>query len=159
MLAPYLGYKAPTVKQNSGGWVQVAKMRYIGLTMFNKANIRVFNHLPVLYFNRPDKWNNSLQTQSYSYRLNESFSPQNFAQNLQHNKRPMLVLVGREDDAFYPELFEPVFSEYAPQAEVHLVAGAKHLDLPNSQVAFTLISEWLNRLIPIELMNAPLSEN
>jgi alpha-beta hydrolase superfamily lysophospholipase len=143
LLAPYLGYSAPTVKPNSGGWVQVVIKRYIGLTMFNRVGIKTFNGLPVLYFNRPNGWNDSLQADSYSYRLNESFSPQNFAENLQNNKSPMLVLVGNDDDAFYPEEFEPVFSKYAPQAKVQLVAGSKHLDLPDSDIAFKIISKWL----------------
>ncbi|HCW06104.1 MAG TPA: alpha/beta hydrolase, partial [Cytophagales bacterium] len=33
MLAPYLGYDAITVKPNSGGWVEVALQRIIGLSM------------------------------------------------------------------------------------------------------------------------------
>lgn len=145
LLAPYLGHDAPTVKPNSGGWVQVAIKRYIGLSMLNRAGITLLNPLPVLYFNRPEKWNDALQTQSYSYRLNESFSPQDYATQLRNNKKPMLVLVGQADDAFYPEKFAPIFSEYAEQAELHLIEHASHIDLPANEKVFSFISQWLEQ--------------
>lgn len=144
LLAPYLGYAAPTVKPNSGGWVQVAKKRYIGLSMFNQIHVTTFNHMPVIYFNRPENRVDALQAESYSYRLNESFSPQDYAQNLKSNHYPILVLVGTEDDAFYAEKFKPVFLEHAPHATVRLIENTKHLDLPNSEVAFKVMKEWLD---------------
>lgn len=144
LLAPYLGYDAPTARPNSGGWVQVATRRYIGLTMFNRIGITLFNHLPVLYFNRPEKWNDSLQADSYSYRLNVSFSPQSYDQELQSNDKPILVLVGSDDESFYAEKFEPIFAEHAANATVRLVKNAKHLDLPDNEKAYKIMSEWLN---------------
>ena len=144
LLTPYLGYKAPTVKPNSGGWVQVSARRYAGLAMLNNVGIKVFNYLPVLFFNRPEKWSDPLQAESYSYRLNESFSPQSYDENLQKNKKPILVLVGADDEAFYAEKFKPVFRKDAPQAIVRIIPGAKHLNLPNNDAAISIIGSWIN---------------
>jgi alpha-beta hydrolase superfamily lysophospholipase len=72
LLAPFLGRNAPTVRPGSGGWVQVATKRYVGLAMLNAWNIRQLDHLPGLYFNRPPEWQGPLQVDIYSARLNES---------------------------------------------------------------------------------------
>lgn len=143
-LTPYLGYKAPTARPNSGGWIQVSTRRYAGLAMFNNVGINVFNYLPVLFFNRPEKWSDPLQAESYSYRLNESFSPQSYEENLQKNKKPILVLVGADDEAFYAEKFEAVFRKNAPQALIQIIPSAKHLNLPNNEAAINIISSWIN---------------
>lgn len=144
LLTPYLGYKAPTVRPNSGGWVQVSTRRYAGLAMLNNIGIKVFNHMPVLFFNRPKEYSDPLQAESYSYRLNESFSPQSYEENLKKNKKPILVLVGAEDEAFYPEKFETVFRKIAPQALVNIIPGAKHLNLLNSEASISRIVSWIN---------------
>jgi non-heme chloroperoxidase len=143
LLTPYLGYQAPTVRPDSGGWIQVSTRRYAGLSMFNNVGVTLFNGLPVMFFNRPAEFADPLQADSYSYRLNESFSPQDYSANLEANKKPILVLVGTEDEAFYPSEFKPTFNKYAPDADVHLVPGAKHLDLPASKVAVDSIESWL----------------
>jgi alpha-beta hydrolase superfamily lysophospholipase len=145
LLAPYLGYRAPTVRPNSGGWVQVSTRRYAGIAMLNNVGITLLNRLPVLFFNRPPEWTDALQADSYSYRLNESFSPQVFSENLEKNNKPILVLVGSDDEAFYAKEFESVFNQYAPHADVRLIAGARHLNLPNSEMALDSINKWLSR--------------
>lgn len=143
LLAPYLGYQAPTVRPDSGGWVQVSMRRYVGLAMFNHIGVTRFNGLPVLFFNRPPEWKDALQAESYSYRLNESFEPSQYSENLQEISQPMLVLVGRDDDAFYADEFEPIFAQFAPHARLAIIPGVKHLDLPDSEQAYQEISKWL----------------
>ena len=148
LLAPYLSYKAATTRPNSGGWVQVAKQRYAGLSMLNNVGITRLNAQAVLFFNRPQEMNDPGQLQSYSYRLNESFAPQDFAADLQHNNKPILVLVGAEDEAFYAEEFSPLFRLYAPSAVVEVVDGATHLSLINDSRTAGGISDWLGGLFP-----------
>ena len=143
LLAPYLGYQSPTVRPDSGGWVQVARRRYAGLAMLNNVGIRLLNSLPVLFFNRPREWQDPRQADSYSYRLNESFAPRDYAEDLANNSQPMLVLVGTDDEAFYVEEFEPVFAGSAPHAKLELISGAKHLNLADNEVTFTVVREWL----------------
>lgn len=143
LLSPYLGYQAPTVRPNSGGWVQVTKRRYAGLAMLNNIGITGLNHYPVLFFNRPVGIKNELQLDSYSYQLNESLSPQDYAANLASNKKPIMLLVGENDEAFYPDAFKHVLAEYAPNAEFHVLQNTKHLDLPANIKTAELINTWL----------------
>jgi len=145
LLAPYLGYQAPTVRRNSGGWVQVAQLRYAGLAMLNNIGVTFLNGMQVLFFNRPSELNGKLQADSYTYRLNESLSPQTYSADLQNTKKPMLVLVGRDDEAFYAEIYREVLQQYAPHAELYLIPEVKHLNLPNSQKSTELIVDWLER--------------
>jgi len=91
LLAPYLGYQAPTVRPNSGGWIQVSTRRYVGLSMLNNVGITGLNGFSVLFFNRPLDKAYPLQADSYSYRLNESFSPQSYTNDLQANKKPIVA--------------------------------------------------------------------
>ena len=145
LLAPYLGYKAPTVRPNSGGWVQVRKARYAGLAMLNNIGLTFFNSLPVLYFNRPAAFDDEFKVDSYSFRMNESFSPQFYATDLKANDGHILALVGEGDEAFYPHEFEHVFSENAPLAEFALVKNAKHLDLPDATETVDIVVKWLDK--------------
>ena len=145
LLAPYLGYKAPTVRPDSGGWVQVIQSRYAGLAMLNNVGIKRFNHLPVMFFNRPESVDDSLQVDSYSYRMNESFSPQSYVSDLRAIDKPILALVGEDDEAFYVDKFSEVFNENAPHTELTLIQNAKHLDLPNKQETIGIILSWLEK--------------
>jgi pimeloyl-ACP methyl ester carboxylesterase len=145
LLAPYLGYKAPTIKQNSGGWVQVLTQRYIGLSMLNNIGITWLNKQKVLFFNRPHNMQGALQAESYTYRLNQSFSPRSYQSDLKAIKQPLLVIVGKDDEAFHASQFQAVFDEYAPHAELHIIPKTKHLDLPSNKTTASLINTWLDK--------------
>ncbi|MDF9401126.1 alpha/beta fold hydrolase [Vibrio sp. 1180_3] len=151
MLAPYLGYKAPTVRPNSGGWVQVRQARYAGLAMLNNVGIKLFNYLSVLYFNRPVTIDDEFQVDSYTFRMNESFSPQFFTADLRENNNNILVLVGENDEAFYAYKFEKVFRENAPQTDLRIILGAKHLDLSNNHETVDIMLAWLEKIYDKEL--------
>lgn len=105
LLAPYLGHDAPTVKPSSGGWVKVAMPRIIGLSMLNNVKIQALNDLPVLFFNRPVQLNDSLHVPSYSFSLLINFNPKNHVEEIKNISIPCLVLVGKEDERFYPDQF------------------------------------------------------
>lgn len=148
LIAPYLGYNAPTVKPQSGGWVQVSTRRYIGLSMLNRIGITAFNNKPVLFFNRPENLSDEFQLDSYSYRLNQSFSPSNYKQHLKNNQQPILVIVGNDDESFYAEKFEPVFKESAPQSQVHTLSNLKHLNITDDIRTVEIITRWLSTHLP-----------
>ena len=145
LLAPYLGHQAPTVRPNAGGWIQVAMLRYTGLAMLNNVGVTYFNNKPVLFFNRPEGITDNLQVDSYSYRLNESFSPQSYEADLAVYKKPILLLVGEQDEAFYPQAYKAVMDNNAPHAEMHIIENTKHLDLPSNDKTTALIVEWLKK--------------
>lgn len=142
LIAPYLGYKAPTVKPNSGGWVKVALTRIIGLSMLNNAHIKNLNYLPVLFFNRPENINDSLQLPSYSYNLLMNFDSKDYQQEIKNINKPCLVLVGNEDESFYPEQFPIVFEPSKKFVKVEIIENVKHLDIVKNNKTFELIRKW-----------------
>lgn len=125
--------------------MQVAELRYAGLAMLNNIGIKFLNNYPVLFFNRPPKVTDELQLESYSYQLNESFSPQSYAADLSSYKSPMLLLVGELDEAFYPNEYKKVLEINAPHTEFYILKSTKHLDLPSSEEAAKLIKIWLGK--------------
>lgn len=145
MLAPYLGYKAPTVKPNSGGWVTVAYKRIIGLSMLNNLNITGLNDLPVLFFNRPEKFNDKLQVPSYSFRMTLNFTPKNYKKDISNINIPSLVLVGEKDESFYPKQFKIEFQPAKKYVKTFIIPNANHLNLVNNQHTFKLIKKWMRK--------------
>jgi non-heme chloroperoxidase len=142
LIAPYLGYKATTVKPNSGGWVKVALKRIIGLSMLNNMHVKTLNHLPVLFFNRPESINDSLQVPSYSYSMTMNFDSKDYQREIKNTNIPCLVLVGKEDESFYPEQFPVVFEPSKKFAQVEILENVKHLDIVKDNKTFKLIEDW-----------------
>jgi len=143
MLAPYLGYNAPTVKPNSGGWVTVALKRIIGLSMLNNIGIRMLNGLPVLFFHLPEAYNDKLQVPSYSFRMTINFTPEHFRDDIKKIDIPCLVLVGEQDESFYPEQFQLAFEPADRSVKTAILDSTTHLSLVSRKETFKRINEWL----------------
>lgn len=142
LLAPYLGYKAETVKPNSGGWVQKALPRIIGLSMLNNIGFSYLNKLPVLFFNRPVNMNDEFQASKYSYSMTLNFAPKDHMEEINRIDIPVLVLVGDKDESFYSEAFINTFKPAAKYVQVELLDDVKHLDIVKGQQAFKFIQAW-----------------
>lgn len=143
MLAPYLGYNAPTVKPNSGGWVTVELKRIIGLSMLNNFGIKMLNGLPVLFFNRPEDINDNLQVPFYSFSMTINFTPKNYMEEIKNINIPCLVLVGRQDESFYPEQFQIAFEPANKFVKTEILDNANHLGLVSNQETIERIKEWM----------------
>jgi non-heme chloroperoxidase len=142
LIAPYLGHDAPTTKSNSGGWVKVNMKRIIGLSMLNNIGIKSFNELPVLFFNRPANINDSLQVPSYSFNMTMNFNPKNHKKEIKNIDIPCLVLVGRQDESFYPERFPIAFEPARKFVQMEILENTKHLDIVKNQTTFNIIKSW-----------------
>lgn len=145
MFSPYLGYKSPTLRPGNGNWVTVSVKRYIGLSMLNHVGINSFNGQPVLFFNRASEWNDSLQVASYSYRMAMSMDPEDFRADIENIYAPTIVLVGGDDESFYPDKFAEVFAK-SDYAEAHVIKGAAHLAVIDNSESLSKIREWLGNL-------------
>lgn len=143
LIAPYLGYDAPTVKPNSGGWVTVGVKRWIGISMLNSIGINFYNKMPVLFFNRPESYNDSLQVDSYSYRMAVNFAPKNYKEDISQTKTKTLVIVGKNDESFYSNKFKEVFSPAAGYIDVKIIDDATHLGIVKNDKAIDIIKNWI----------------
>lgn len=142
-LAPYLSHESPTVKPDSGGWVSVNIKRIVGISMLENLGLHSFESLDVIHFNLPAALRDPLQTSDYSFRLLMSLNTKDYREDIRHLNRPALVVVGEQDETFYPELFKAEFATAKTPIQVDLIAGANHLDFLENQRTEQLLSHWL----------------
>lgn len=145
LLAPYLGYNAPTTRQNSGGWAQPLTRRIIGLVMLNAARITALNHLPVISFRLPENGKTLKMTEQYSYRMNTSFSPQREFEKDIAALPPFEIVVGDEDEAFYADQYEPLLGAIENQGSVKRFSGLSHLDVTSDESVIAHIATFITQ--------------
>ena len=146
LFAPYLGYKAPMVKKNAGGWSTPNIPKIAGLKVLNTFGIRFLNGAKVLKFNLPEKYHTGYETLEYSFRLMEGMHPVSYQTSLVQSKAKILLVVGTGDEAFRVEQFKKGILPYKPDAEFHFVEGAKHLGLLMNGEAMDAVSSWVRRV-------------
>lgn len=145
LLSPYLQYNAPTIRPNSGGWAQPYTRRIIGLMLLNNIGIRWFNGLTVIDFNMPKEARNGTETLSYSYRLNTSYAPDDYKKAFCAIKKPLLVIAGTADEAFYVDQFEPEISKFT-KVTVKLLQGVTHMGIVVGPGIRPVIKKWIEGL-------------
>lgn len=146
LLAPYLGYDAPTVRKNSGGWADPKVTRIIAISILNELGMTHFNKLPVLHFNLPPEYRQGSETLAYSYRLMKGFAPANWQNDLSSMAAPVLLITGSDDEAFFAERFEPTLRPIVPHADIVTVPNASHLSLVVNKEGIKTAYHWLQAL-------------
>ncbi|MEM9580935.1 MAG: alpha/beta hydrolase [Pseudomonadota bacterium] len=145
LLAPFLGHKSPTTRQNAGGWTQVLLRRIIGLSMLNAVGITALNHLTIIQFAMPqpviDGPYGHLATTSYSYRLNTGFAPRGDYLGDVAALPEFTLIVGSKDEAFYADRYQEVMSAVTNKDSYHIVPGEGHLGIVDAGATATLIRE------------------
>jgi len=145
-LAPFLSPDAPTTRPSSGGWATVGLPRIIAIATLNGFSIRTFNSLPVLRFavNENAK---AILTPEYSYSLTMNFGPQrDYLADLRNMRQPFRVLVGANDEVYYPDRFAEVLKQAGKSTSVTVVPGVDHVQLILSPAAFEKSIEALKSL-------------
>ncbi len=146
LLSPYLKYNAPTIRSNSGGWAFTHLPRIIGLVMLNNIKISLFNFLPVIDFNMPEKYHDGTETLSYSYRLNTGYAPNNYKKDLIKMKQESLVVIGEEDESFIADNFLPEMSTYKKDIVVKVIENVTHMGIVIDKDVRSVIKEWITNL-------------
>lgn len=147
LLSPYISYKSPTIRENSGGWAHVLMRRAIGLSILNAFGIHALDGLTVVNFRFPPSVlagpQGATATTSYSWRLNLSYAPRrDYASDIARLP-PFLLVAGRDDEAFKADMFEPVLSAANPNGDYHLLDGVDHLGVINRQDTADLVRAYV----------------
>jgi pimeloyl-ACP methyl ester carboxylesterase len=141
LLAPYIGYDSPTNRPENGGWVDVTTPRMIGILLLGPIGERLFGHLPIIAYAIDPQFSEYL-TARYSYRLLRNFSPHyGYRSDMIHAKQPMIVLVGEDDELFFPHAYQPLFADKHPQTKVLVVPGAGHVTLTTGLSGISAITK------------------
>jgi non-heme chloroperoxidase len=141
LLAPYIGYDSPTIRPDNGGWADVSTPRMIGILLLGPIGERLFGHLLVIAYAIDPQFSEYL-TARYSYRLLRNFSPHyDYRSDIANTKQPMIVLVGENDELFFPNAYQPLFADIRPQTKVSVVPGAGHITLTTGPSGISAIAK------------------
>jgi alpha-beta hydrolase superfamily lysophospholipase len=148
LFAPLLGHNSPAIPQTpptetseAEPFMKIHFTRIIGLKMFNEIGNHSHDSLPILFFNLPE----NMQLRKYTYRANMSMAPDDYKQGLKSINVPMLVLIGRKDEAFNAEAMKNAVKENS-KAEVQIIENVTHNGIRHNSKAFEFIKKWFSAL-------------
>jgi alpha-beta hydrolase superfamily lysophospholipase len=141
LLAPYLGYSAPTNRPNSGGWASPDIPRFIGLAALRTIGIDCCEGLPVLAFAVPPHSENN-QVSTYSGRLTRNFGVHwDYRTDLAGATRPLTVFSGADDELMLADNYAEAVRGITPPVDVKLIDGVNHMGVVSDPKAVSIIAD------------------
>jgi alpha-beta hydrolase superfamily lysophospholipase len=141
LVAPYLGWDAPTTRPNSGGWARADIPRIIGLTALRGIGVSCCDALPVLAFAVPPNSEKNL-VGTYSDRLMRNFAvSRDFRRDLAAARKPMTIISGADDELMFAEKYAPSVHAIAPSVDVKLIEGINHMGIVSVPKAVAVIAD------------------
>ena len=140
LLAPYLGYSAPTNRPNSGGWASADIPRILGLLALRAVGITCCEALPVLAFAVPPNSEKNL-VPAYSDRLMRNFAThQDFRTDLAAVTKPVTIFSGTEDELMLANKYVEAVRGTTPLVNVKLIEGVNHMGIVSNPAAISIIA-------------------
>ena len=138
LLAPYLGYNAPSSRQDSGGWANPDITRFLGLTVLRRLGILCCESLPTIAFAvAPDS--SAILASTYSYRLMRNFgSSPDYRDDLAAATKPVVVFAGAIDELMFPDKYRDAVGS---RASVTLIDGVNHMGIVSDPKAVSVIAD------------------
>jgi alpha-beta hydrolase superfamily lysophospholipase len=140
LLAPYLGYAAPTNRPNSGGWASVDIPRILGLLALRAIRINCCEALPVLAFAVPPN-SEQVLVPTYTDRLMRNFANHpDFRSDLTAATRPLTIIAGADDELMFADKYAEVVRGITPSIDVKLIDGVNHMGIVSNPAAISFIA-------------------
>jgi pimeloyl-ACP methyl ester carboxylesterase len=140
LVAPYLGYDAPTNKPHSGGWANADIPRFLGLAALRKLGIDCCAQLPVLAFAVPAN-SERILVPTYSDRLMRNFATRGYRLDLASVTHPMTIFGGAEDEMMISDKYAETVQAIRPSVDVKLIDGVNHMGMVTNPKAVNAIAE------------------
>jgi alpha-beta hydrolase superfamily lysophospholipase len=138
LLAPYLGYDAPSSRQDAGGWASPDIPRFIGLTALRRLGIVCCESLPTIAFAVPPNASQILAS-TYSYRLMRNFgSSRDYREDLAAAGKPVALFAGAADELMFPDRYRDAVGQ---RAAVRLIDGVNHMGIVSNPAAVSVIAD------------------
>ena len=128
LLAPYLGYDAPTNRPGSGGWASADIPRFLGLTALRKLGIDCCESLPTLAFAVPAN-SAKILNPTYSFRLMRNFATRGYQGDFAAAHHPVTLISGASDELMLADKYADTVHSVAPSVEVKLIDGVDHMGI------------------------------
>jgi len=145
LFSPQLGDNAPTnvfpedaARQQDESFMAIDLSRLIGLALLNSLNITHWNDMPVFFFNLPAE----MGVNKYTFRSTASMSPADYKEGLQSVDKPLLVIVGENDEAFNVNAYQAAIDTYS-KGELHLIKGQSHNGVRHDVLAMKQVKQWI----------------
>jgi alpha-beta hydrolase superfamily lysophospholipase len=141
LLAPYLGYDAPSSRPNTGGWASADIPRIIGLELLRAVGVNCCEQLPVLALAVPP---NSQKTQVgiYSDRLMRNFAVhRDFRRDFATATRPITIFSGADDELMFSDKYAEAARGAATPVDIRVLDGINHMAIVAAPKAVSLIAE------------------
>ncbi len=140
LLAPYLGYDAPTNKPHSGGWANADIPRFLGLAALRKLGIDCCSQLPVLAFAVPPN-SEKILVPTYSDRLTRNFATRGYRVDFPAVTRPLTIFAGAADEMMISDKYEEAVHAVKPSVDVKVLDGINHMGIVTNPKAVSAIAE------------------
>jgi alpha-beta hydrolase superfamily lysophospholipase len=138
LLAPYLGYDAPSSRQDAGGWASPDIPRFIGLAILHRLGILCCESLPTVAFAVAPN-SKPILTSSYSYRLMRNFAASgNYRDDLAAAGKPVGLFAGALDELMFPDKYKEAVG---PRVPVRLIDGVNHMGIVSDPAAVSIIAD------------------
>jgi pimeloyl-ACP methyl ester carboxylesterase len=142
LLAPYLGYDAPSTRPDSGGWASPDIPRFIALSVLRRMGLPWAESLPTIAFAVPPGSVKILNV-SYSYRLMVNFATsRDFRQDLASASRPIAIFAGSDDELMLPGRYQEAVGN---RATVRIIDGINHMGIVGDPAAVSVIADDVAR--------------
>jgi alpha-beta hydrolase superfamily lysophospholipase len=140
LLAPYLGYDAPTNRPASGGWAKADIPRFLGLTALGKIGIDCCESLPALAFAVPAN-SAKILNPTYSFRLMRNFATRGYANDLAAAHHPITLIAGASDELMLADKYADTVHAVSPSTEVKLIDGVDHMGIVGDPRAVAAVAD------------------
>jgi alpha-beta hydrolase superfamily lysophospholipase len=138
LLAPYLGYDAPSSRSDDGHWASPDIPRFLALTLLRQLGLTWAESLPTIAFAVPPD-SVRLQNATYSYRLLLNFGPgRDFRQNLAAATRPIAIFAGSADELMLSGKYQEAAGN---RATVRILDGINHMGIVSNPSALSVIAD------------------
>jgi alpha-beta hydrolase superfamily lysophospholipase len=137
LLAPYLGYDAPSSRKDAGGWASPDIPRFIGLSLLRRAGITCCESLPTIAFAVAPN-SSAILASTYSYRLMRNFGSSDYRADLAAAGKPVMLLAGAVDELMFPDKYSDAVG---PRVPVRLIEGVNHMGIVSDPAAVSAIAD------------------
>lgn len=142
LLAPYLGYDAPSTRPNSGGWAKADIPRIIALATLHSVGIDCCEALPVLALAVPPNSEKTLVA-TYTDRLMRNFAVRggDYRLDLAAATKPLTIIAGAEEELMFADRYAEAVRGAKVAVDVKLIEGINHMGIVSAPKAVSIIAD------------------
>jgi alpha-beta hydrolase superfamily lysophospholipase len=141
LLAPYLGYDAPSTRPDSGGWARADIPRILGLLALRAIGVNCCEALPVLALAVPPNSEKTLVS-TYTDRLMRNFAVRgDFRRDLAAATRPLTIISGADDELMFSDKYAEAVRGAKVAVDVRVLDGINHMGIVAAPKAISIVAE------------------